>query len=192
MPVQLNLRDGTDFSSKFGPLYMGPRVDVERFINGEAYRVRDLSSGQERQVTREQLKVMDVPSEWEKAKEPWLTVLPRLGRVESGEGVLVPQVTPTEESVNSGDVLGGERPTRSVNKPEGGCEREGDSKGSATSEARGEARKDKEREPGDRYSLRQAPERRLFPTGRRCLTTLQKSRRGRLGFKQGADVMPSF
>ena len=47
--------------AKFRPVAMGPWVVVERFANGVTYRVRDLRTGSLRQVTREQMKVVDIP-----------------------------------------------------------------------------------------------------------------------------------
>ena len=47
--------------AKFRPAAMGPWVVVECFTNGVTYRVRDLRTGNLRQVTREQMKVVDIP-----------------------------------------------------------------------------------------------------------------------------------
>ena len=46
---------------KFGPSLLGPWVVVERFTNGVTYRVRDLRNGSVRQVTRDQMRVIDIP-----------------------------------------------------------------------------------------------------------------------------------
>ena len=39
---------------------MGPWVVLEQFSNGATYRVRDLASAQQRQLTRDQVKVIDL------------------------------------------------------------------------------------------------------------------------------------
>lgn len=70
-----------DYHYKFGPLYKGAWVIVEKSTDGETYRVRDLGSEQARQVTRKHIKVIDVPFEWKKVAESTLKSLPRLGRV---------------------------------------------------------------------------------------------------------------
>ena len=49
--VRLNPQDRSEYPNKFGPLYMGPWVVVERSTNEKTYRVRDLGTEQERQVT---------------------------------------------------------------------------------------------------------------------------------------------
>ena len=167
--VKLNPQDKSDFSNKFGPLYMGPWVVVERFTNGKTYRVRDLSSEQERQVSREQLKVLDVPSEWKKEKEPWLTVLPRMGRVELGEGVLVPQDTSVGKDVNEENARNGGLPAPRVNENEGGNERGHESGERLGEDERGELTTGDSQDAGGRYSLRQVPERRALQAERRRL-----------------------
>lgn len=82
---------------------MGPWVVVERSTNGKTCLVRE----QERQVTGKQLKELDVPSTREIEKEPWLTLLWRLGRVDLGESALVPQDTILTEVVNCKGDTGG-------------------------------------------------------------------------------------
>lgn len=76
---------------------MSPWVVVERCTKEKTYCVGDLAFEKERKVTLEQLEIMDVPSAWKEKTEPAFQFLPRLGRVELGEGVLVSQ----EEQVRS-------------------------------------------------------------------------------------------
>ena len=40
VPVKLNPQDQSDYSNKFGPLYMGPWVVVERFTREDVPRKR--------------------------------------------------------------------------------------------------------------------------------------------------------
>lgn len=61
MSAKLHPQDKTQFFSECESLYMGPWGVVERFTNGKTYRVRDLGSEQERQLTREQIEVLDEP-----------------------------------------------------------------------------------------------------------------------------------
>lgn len=67
--VKLDPQDRADYFNKFGPLYMVPCVFVKKFINGKTYRVGDLGSEQERRVTREEVKVLDIPFAWGKKRE---------------------------------------------------------------------------------------------------------------------------
>lgn len=80
--MKLNLFDKAEFSNEFGPKYMGPWVSVERLTKGQTYLVKDIISGNERQVTREQVKILDIPSARIKGRETWLHVFSRLGCVE--------------------------------------------------------------------------------------------------------------
>lgn len=68
---------------------MGSWVVVERFTNRKTCRVQNLEFAQNLQVTREQIKVIDVPSAWKKETEPMLQTLLRLLHVETGIGVRV-------------------------------------------------------------------------------------------------------
>lgn len=79
-------------------------VVVERFTNGKTSRVGDMGFAQEPQVTREQLKVFDVPLAWRKEGEETLPSLPRLKRTELVKVVILPQkatMRPELESVQT-------------------------------------------------------------------------------------------
>lgn len=105
---KLNPQKETDYSNKMGPLFMGPWVVVEHFTNGKTYRVRILSTKQESQVTHNQVKVLDVPPVWEGEGEEYTRTLPGVGRVEFGEGVIVPQIVRAgEEPGDANASLGG-------------------------------------------------------------------------------------
>ena len=169
--VKLNPQDRSDYSSKLGPLYMGPWVVVERFTNGKTYRIRDMGTEQERQVARDQIKVLDVPSMWKKDAEPWAQNLPKLGHVELGEAVSVPQNVCAEESPGG---AGAVSPGMSQK---------------CTSPEEAEPQKGTPNIPGDqvtreqpegRYSLRQVPERLALQAEKRHREALKEDRRGRL------------
>lgn len=150
---------------------MGPWVVFERFTNGKTYQVRALRSEQERQVLREQIKVSDVPSAWETDEGRETHVLPRVGREQLGEGVLVPQDVP------AGQV---EKPAEKI---------------PIFVDAEEEARNRRKRvndvvlpetphtiensssEPEGRYSLRQVPERRAGQAEKRRRREEEKKRR---------------
>lgn len=68
--VELDPQNKAEYPDKFGPLYMGPWVVVKRSTNGKTYWERDLGSEQERQVTREQSKIIRVLSTWKREAEP--------------------------------------------------------------------------------------------------------------------------
>lgn len=59
--VRATASDMAYFVKKFAPTFIGPWVVVERFSNNTTYRVRHLVYAEERQVTRQQIKVIDVP-----------------------------------------------------------------------------------------------------------------------------------
>lgn len=61
------------YPSKFVPLFKGPRVITERFANGKTYKARDLGSAEERQLTRDQFKVVDLPPPRSTPPEPQAT-----------------------------------------------------------------------------------------------------------------------
>ena len=61
MLVKLTQQDKADYPGKFAPSFMGPWVVVERLSNGVTYRLRDLESAEQRQLTRDRLKVVDFP-----------------------------------------------------------------------------------------------------------------------------------
>ena len=142
---------------------------MERFTNGKTYRVRDLGSEQERQVTREQVKVWDIPPAWGKEKEQRANELPRLGHIEMGEGVIVPQVQSEEENDKPG-----ERNREKLGETTG----EGE-EGIASPDSRGnrdevppfvETQRSgslAQKRPGERYLLRQVPERLALQAERR-------------------------
>lgn len=90
--------DETEYSNKFGPKSMDPWVIVERLTNGKTYQVKDIVSGNERQVTREQVKVIGIPSTRKGGGQTWLRVFPHFGRIELRETVLG---SPNEENVQA-------------------------------------------------------------------------------------------
>lgn len=63
--------------------------------------MRDLGSEQERQVTREKFKIIDMPSASRKETELVFQSLPHLGRVELGEGVFVSQEAPMRPEIKN-------------------------------------------------------------------------------------------
>ena len=83
--VRLTPQDKAAFPAKFAPSYMGPWVVVERFTNGITYRVRDLISAQQRQLTRDQFKVVDLPASFGGPPDPNAARLPRLIVHNSGD-----------------------------------------------------------------------------------------------------------
>ena len=68
--LRLTPQEKAAYPSKFVPMYKGPWVIAERFPNGKTYRVRDLGSEEERQLTRDQFKVVDLPPENRITPEP--------------------------------------------------------------------------------------------------------------------------
>ena len=68
--LRLTPQEKAAYPSKFVPMYKGPWVIAERFPNGKTYRVRDLGSEEERQLTRDQFKVVDLPPENRSTPEP--------------------------------------------------------------------------------------------------------------------------
>ena len=163
--VRLSPQDGSEYPNKLGPLYMGPWVVVERFTNGKTYRVRDLGTEQERQITRKQIKVLDVPAAWKAPDEKEKQKLPHCVRTELGKGVYVPQVLSTENAGREATPAP-EGPSRSakrrdgesalqeatVEAPEGGLHRDAPGTGG---------------QQDGRYFLRQVPERRALQAERR-------------------------
>ena len=150
---------------------MGPWVVVERFTNGKTYRIRDMGTEQERQVTGDQVKVLDVPSAWKKNAEAWAQNLPKLGHVQLGKAVSVPQ-----------NVCAGETPGDAEAVSPGMSQR-------CTSTKEAEPQKGTPNIPGDqvtreqpegRYSLRQVPERLALQAERKRREALKEDRRGRL------------
>ena len=76
--LKLTQLDKADYPGKFCPRYMGPWVVVERFTNDITYRVRDLASAEQRQVTRDQMKVIDLPAPQGDEEGGSVPPLPRL------------------------------------------------------------------------------------------------------------------
>ena len=76
--VRLTPLDKAGYPSKFAPTFMGPWVVVERFSNNVTYRVRDLVSAEQRQLTRDQFKVVDLPARFGSPSDPNKSFLPRL------------------------------------------------------------------------------------------------------------------
>ena len=105
--VRLTPQDKAAFPAKFAPSYMGPWVVVERFTNGITYRVRDLVSAQQRQLTRDQFKVVDLPASVEGPPDPNSARLPRL--VVNGSGILPTETAVASEGVDL--IAGSERAT---------------------------------------------------------------------------------
>ena len=68
--IKLTPQEKAAYATKFAPLYKGPWVIAERFSNGKTYKVRDLGSEEERQLTRDQFKVVDIPPEGRTVPEP--------------------------------------------------------------------------------------------------------------------------
>lgn len=58
--VAVNVNPQNYVQIKFGPLDIDSWVIVEIFTSGKTYRVSDVGSEQERQVTREQAEVLDI------------------------------------------------------------------------------------------------------------------------------------
>ena len=73
---------------------MGPWVVVERFSHNVTYRVRDLVSAEQRQLTRDQFKVVELPPRFEAPPGPNDSFLPRL--IVSDEAVHVSESAPDE------------------------------------------------------------------------------------------------
>ena len=76
--IRLTPQDKADYPSKFSPTYMGPWVVVERSSKNVTYRVRDLVLAEQRQLTRDQFKVMELPSSFGAPADPNSSFLPRL------------------------------------------------------------------------------------------------------------------
>ena len=79
---------------------MGPRVVVKRFSNNVTYRVRDLVSAEQRQLTRDQFKVVELPSSFGAPEDPNSPFLPRL--LVSDDAVRVTVSAPDEADKVSG------------------------------------------------------------------------------------------
>ena len=137
---------------------------VERFTNGKTYRVRDLGTEQERQVTREQVRVLDVPIAWEADSEQQRKVLPQMKHVELGEGVYVPQDVCADKVATAGPAVHDDPPPfEDAMEPDRKTRRATEARGTiATLEARLE-----DVEPVGRYALRQVPERRALQAEKR-------------------------
>lgn len=71
--IKLTPHEKAVYPAKLTPKYAGPWVVVERYANGITYRVRDVATNEERQVTRTQFKLLDLPHD-----EPAEPTLPRL------------------------------------------------------------------------------------------------------------------
>lgn len=63
--VRLSPADIAEYPAKVAPKWAGPWVVVEKFTNDKTYRVQDVVTKAERQVTRDQLKLLDLPEEIE-------------------------------------------------------------------------------------------------------------------------------
>ena len=156
--VKLNPQDKTDYSSKLGPLYMGPWVVVERFTNGKTYRVRDLTTEQERQVARDQIKVLDIPSAWGEKESEVEKPLPRVSRVELGEGVIAHRHVCAGEASKEANASPAEPSTDSGENNNNTRKRIGDEQQVTREEVHAQE-SPKHRDHVPRYSLRQVPER---------------------------------
>ena len=148
---------------------MGPWVVVERFTNGKTYWVRDLATEQERQVTRDQIKVLDVPSAWEGRGNEVGRTLPRVSRVELGEGVIAHQPVRAGEASKEVIELPSE-PSIILEDSDKGKKRSGEVQ-QATNEDVHATESPMPQDFTSRYSLRQVPER----------LALQAEKRRRLG-----------
>ena len=82
--IRLTPQEKAAYPGKFVPLYKGPWVLVERFLNGKTYRARDLGSDEERQLTRDQFKVVDIPPEPKPRPKPDTPVGVPLRELEAG------------------------------------------------------------------------------------------------------------
>ena len=82
--AKLTQQDKADCPGKFVPSYMGPGVMVEQFSNGMTYMVRDLASAEQRQLTRDQFKMMDVPGPADDGGYQNVPLLPRLAIPDAG------------------------------------------------------------------------------------------------------------
>ncbi|PHJ20661.1 hypothetical protein CSUI_005494, partial [Cystoisospora suis] len=61
--ISLSPRDKANYPAKFTPRYAGPWVITESYSNGIKFKARDLVTNEERQVTRNQFKLLDLPEE---------------------------------------------------------------------------------------------------------------------------------
>ena len=101
--VRLSPQDRADYPSKFVPSFMGPWVVVEQFVNGTTYRVRDLAFTEERQVTKDQFKVLDLPGDLPDVETRPFAPLPRMNlpEYETRVGFVEEKDTGTVESVST-------------------------------------------------------------------------------------------
>ena len=76
--VRLTPLDKAGYPIKFVPTFMGPWVVVERYSNNVTYRVRDLVSAKQRQLTRDQFEVVELPSRFGSPNDPNKSFLPHL------------------------------------------------------------------------------------------------------------------
>ncbi|PHJ23293.1 retrovirus-related pol polyprotein from transposon [Cystoisospora suis] len=61
--VRLSPADAGEYPAKLAPRWAGPWVVCERFGNDKTYKVRDVCTKAEKQVSRDQLKLLDLPAE---------------------------------------------------------------------------------------------------------------------------------
>lgn len=95
--VKLDPLDKAEYASKFSFKYSETCLVVEQLSNGKTYRLENIVFNSERQVTREQMKVINIFAMHNKKGMRWLRVLPRFRRVNLGETVLAFQKGGTRE-----------------------------------------------------------------------------------------------
>lgn len=142
--------------------------------------MRDLSTEQERQVTRgpgDQVKILDVPSAWEGTEKKPVKALPRVGRIELGEGVIVPQVVSAEDALKCTSSAPVTPPTSSRRQNE--VEQSEEVLQEASGERAHAQASPKEEEARPRYSLGKSPNDLHFKQEREDAVALI-IRRGRL------------
>ena len=59
--IKLTQQDKVDYPSKFVPSFTGPWIFAEQVTNGVTHSVRHLASTEQRQLTRDRFKVVDLP-----------------------------------------------------------------------------------------------------------------------------------
>ena len=73
---------------------------VERFTNNVTYRVRDLVSAEQRQLTRDQFKVVELPARFGSPPDPNSSSLPRLLVAGDAAHVTPPMSEVADEAVD--------------------------------------------------------------------------------------------
>ncbi|PHJ20724.1 hypothetical protein CSUI_005425, partial [Cystoisospora suis] len=105
--ISLSPRARASYPAKFTPRYAGPRVITESYSTGVTYKARDLATNEERQVTRNQFKLLDLPEE----DGPRGPALPR-----------VQMDTPEEPSNRTPDHVSSEREARPQGRAPGAAD----------------------------------------------------------------------